>query len=94
MSNINSNEGFEIFISVEKLKMMLPSAPLWVPANSTLKLTIVPNRYPMCKDQPAQIDCRNTSCVFHSNGSCQNVSPAITLNQDKTFVCWSKKEKA
>lgn len=48
-------------------------------------------RYPMCKDQPAQIDCRNTKCKFYKGaGKCSNVSPAITLNENKTFVCWSE----
>lgn len=48
-------------------------------------------RYEMCKDQPAQIDCRNTKCKFYKGaGYCSNVSPAITLNEDKTFVCWSE----
>jgi len=45
-------------------------------------------RYPMCKDQPAQIDCRNTDCIYHWNGACINVSPAITLKEGKV-TCWS-----
>lgn len=47
-------------------------------------------RYPMCKDQPAQIDCRNADCVFCDKGQCNNPSPAITLNPSGSFVCWSK----
>jgi len=43
----------------------------------------------MCKDQPAQIDCRNDNCNFYRKGSCVNISPAITLNTNQTFVCWS-----
>lgn len=50
-------------------------------------------RYPMGKDQPAQIDCRVTTCLFHRNAKCTNVSPAITLNPSGKFVCWSKEEK-
>lgn len=50
-------------------------------------------RYPMCEDQPAQIDCRITDCDYHKCGSCNNVSPAITLNENGTFVCWSKSLK-
>lgn len=51
-------------------------------------------RYPMCEDQPAQIDCRVTDCIFYKGaGTCSNVSPAITLNPDGRFVCWSKKTK-
>ena len=46
-------------------------------------------RYPMCEDQPAQIDCRREGCQFHDNGKCNNVSPAITLNSDGSFHCWS-----
>lgn len=52
--------------------------------------TITNERYPMCKDQPAQIDCRNTDCIFNKNGSCTNESPAITLNKDGKFKCWSE----
>lgn len=51
------------------------------------------DRYNMCSDQPAQIDCRNSDCTFYKSGACINVSPAITLNPDKTFVCWSKKNE-
>jgi hypothetical protein len=36
-------------------------------------------RYNMCSDQPAQIDCRNDICKWHSNGRCTNISPAITI---------------
>lgn len=50
-------------------------------------------RYPMGTDQPAQIDCRLTECAFHSEGTCNNVSPAITLNPNGHFTCWSKKPK-
>lgn len=47
-------------------------------------------RYPMSDDQPAQIDCRRIDCVFNGGaGQCTNVSPAITLNEDRTAVCWS-----
>ena len=48
------------------------------------------NKYPMGTSQPAQIDCRVFECSHHCHGSCLNVSPAITLNPDGTFVCWSK----
>ncbi len=47
-------------------------------------------RYPMCEDQPAQIDCRITTCRFHKNAACVNVSPAITLNENGHFACWSR----
>jgi hypothetical protein len=48
-------------------------------------------RYRMCEDQLAQIDCRNTKCKFCGYGGyCTNVSPALTLNPDGTFICWSK----
>ena len=45
-------------------------------------------RYPMCEDQPAQIDCRNTECLYHINGKCKNISPAITLVKGSA-TCWS-----
>ncbi len=52
-------------------------------------------RYPMTKDQAAQIDCRNESCKFYKGGgTCSNISPAITLNSDGKFVCWSEQLKA
>jgi hypothetical protein len=47
------------------------------------------DRYPMCADQPAQIDCRVTSCRFYRKGTCTNVSPAITLNDNGRFICYS-----
>ena len=50
------------------------------------------DRYPMCDEQPAQIDCRISSCMFYAGaGSCTNPAPAITLNPDGRFVCWSWK---
>ncbi len=48
--------------------------------------------YPMGKSQPAQIDCRIVGCKYHVNSECTNLSPAITLNPDGTFVCWSRDE--
>ncbi len=51
-------------------------------------------RYPMCKDQPAQVDCHVKDCPFHLNeGQCSNVSPAITLNPNHTYVCWTGRHK-
>ena len=52
-------------------------------------------RYPMCKDQPAQIDCRREDCKYHQGGACVNVSPAITLKGDitQTWKCWSYEER-
>jgi hypothetical protein len=48
--------------------------------------------YDMCKDQLAQIDCRNISCIFYKgSGTCSNISPALTIINDKV-TCWSKKE--
>lgn len=50
-------------------------------------------RYPMSADQRAQIDCRQTSCIHYKGaGKCVNVSPAITLNENGRFVCWSESE--
>ncbi len=51
-------------------------------------------RYPMTYDQPCQIDCRVTSCKFYKGvGVCENISPAITLNENGRFVCWSKTDR-
>lgn len=47
------------------------------------------DRYPMCKDQPAQIDCRVVECQFHNGGACSNVSPAIALYPGGRFICWT-----
>ncbi len=47
--------------------------------------------YPMCEPQFAQIDCRVTNCKYYKGaGVCSNVAPAITINENGTFVCWSK----
>lgn len=49
------------------------------------------DQYPMCQDQPAQIDCRVEACVYYcGSGQCSNVSPAITLNPGGGYVCWSE----
>lgn len=48
--------------------------------------------YRMCKEQPVQLDCRRSNCLYHANGSCTNTSPALTVN-DKKAVCWSMKER-
>jgi len=46
----------------------------------------------MCEAQPAQIDCRVSDCEYYEGGGkCSNVSPAITLNPNKSFVCWIRK---
>lgn len=48
-------------------------------------------RYTMTYIQPCQIDCRVTSCKFNNGaGKCDNISPAITLNENSTYVCWTK----
>lgn len=47
-------------------------------------------RYPLGKDQLAQIDCRKDDCIFQERGQCHNISPAITLNPSGTVVCWSE----
>ena len=53
-----------------------------------------PERYPMGADQPAQVDCRRTDCKFYQGaGKCSNVAPAITLNPQHTYVCWSHQDK-
>ncbi len=50
--------------------------------------------YPMCEPQFAQIDCRVTNCKYYKGaGVCSNIAPAITINENGTFVCWSKIKK-
>jgi hypothetical protein len=46
-------------------------------------------RYPLCQDQPAQIDCRDEKCFHYSQGNCLNISPALTLLPMGKFTCWS-----
>jgi hypothetical protein len=53
----------------------------------------------MCADQPAQIDCRNITCLYHAEGQCKNVSPALSLivpngtttdnGRKMAVTCWS-----
>lgn len=47
------------------------------------------DRYPLTKDQTAQIDCRNSFCRFHEKGACTNISPALTI-VGKTVTCWTE----
>jgi len=51
--------------------------------------TTPPERYSMCEDQTAQIDCRLVDCKFHQGTSCTHISPVITLNQGCKFICWT-----
>jgi hypothetical protein len=47
--------------------------------------------YPMSISQSAQIDCRVSTCKYNKGrGVCDNVSPAISLNENGKFVCWTK----
>lgn len=64
--------------------------------NIGVKVAIIPHGdvYSMCASQFAQIDCRVQECLFYKGaGNCSNASPAITLNPDGKFVCWSKKTR-
>lgn len=50
--------------------------------------------YNMCKPQSVQLDCRKTKCKYYTGGGhCSNVSPAITINENGTVVCWSENLK-
>lgn len=49
------------------------------------------DKYPMGDPQLAQVDCRVEECEFHIDANCINVAPAITLNPNGTYVCWSKR---
>lgn len=48
------------------------------------------SRYSMCADQPAQIDCRAVDCQWQKDGGCNNISPAITLNLNGRYFCWTQ----
>lgn len=43
-------------------------------------------KYPMCEPQPVQLDCRVSSCVFHADGACHNVAPALTVMAGPEFA--------
>lgn len=74
----------------EKLGLIKPRQP-HLPQTNVSGSTY---RYPMTYDQPCQIDCRVTSCKFYKGaGKCENISPAITLNENGKFVCWSKDDR-
>lgn len=49
--------------------------------------------YPMTdKRKEIQMDCRNDDCRFYlPDGDCDNPAPAITLNPNGRYTCWSKK---
>lgn len=47
----------------------------------------------MCDDQPIQLDCRVETCIFHANAQCNHKSPAISLNANESFICWSKRDR-
>ena len=50
--------------------------------------------YKMTTPQSAQIDCRKQDCKFNQgSGNCSNSAPAITINENKTLVCWSEEPK-
>lgn len=52
--------------------------------------------YPMTdKRKEIQMDCRDEECVYYlPDGDCDGPAPAITLNPNGRYVCWSKaKEK-
>lgn len=52
-------------------------------------------KYPMTRlEKQVQLDCRLTSCRFYQGaGVCNNVSPAITLNDGGRVICWSKEDR-
>ncbi len=60
-------------------------------------------RYDLCEDQAAQINCHRDTCIWNSgqinqySGWCKNISPAIVLNWSKAtycpWQCYSFKEK-
>lgn len=51
--------------------------------------------YPMThKRKEIQMDCRNEVCVYYlPEGDCNNPAPAISLNPNGRYVCWSKAKK-
>jgi len=70
----------------------VPNALKWIEAQRP-QADATPNRYPMCEEQPAQIDCRLIDCRFHHpQKGCINEAPAITLNNSNKFVCWSEEK--
>ena len=64
--------------------------PLWNWQHDEYRIAEV-KKYPMCKEQPAQIDCKKTKCRFHKEATCTNIAPALTVNP--ACICWSFEEK-
>lgn len=48
--------------------------------------------YPMTRRRKQiQLDCRHDDCRYYAEGGdCTCNAPAITLNPNKTYVCWSQ----
>lgn len=86
-------DGFEIIVQHDQTGSAY-GIDLSKEAYEQLRLHFVSGsayRYQMTYDQPCQIDCRVTICKFYKGyGKCENISPAITLNENGKFVCWSK----
>lgn len=50
--------------------------------------------YRMCKPQPVQLDCVVTGCKYNAGaGHCNNPAPAIGVNDNGKFICWTKEMK-
>jgi hypothetical protein len=52
-------------------------------------------RYNMCEDQPAQIQCHRVSCFWHEGYvcRCKNISPAILIHGMGAEHCYSYLDK-
>jgi hypothetical protein len=82
-------EGDWIAIEAKRHKAVKTENEKTIPENGQSRM----KRYSMCKDQPAQIDCRVATCRYYDgSGQCTNISPAITLNADGSFVCWTEQK--
>jgi hypothetical protein len=67
-------------------KISVTSKENWEPKENKL----AGEKYPMGKEQLAQIDCKRTDCKYYDkNGNCNNTSPAISLSQDGRQRCLS-----
>lgn len=42
----------------------------------------------MCASQAVQLECIRPDCKYNSSGGNCTIEPAVTLNENNTFVCW------
>jgi hypothetical protein len=83
-------------INYREFRFVCSSGPTW-----KVEKPFVPpagERPDMSRQQLVDLECRNTLCLYHSNGGCATI-PKITLNHRGKpkgalgWACWTQKEK-